>query len=90
MITSSARLTSVWLVLSAITIVAWWLGPGHGPGAPAASVPITIAVVGMALIKVRLIIQHFMDVRTAPRWLRYFTDLWLVALWGAVLAIYLW
>jgi hypothetical protein len=37
-----------------------------------------------------LIIRHFMEVRTAPRWLRLSTDGWLVALWGAVLVIYLW
>lgn len=88
--TANARLTYVWLILSAITIAAWWLGPGHMSGTSAASVPITVAVLAMALVKVRLVIQHFMEVRTAPRWLRYSTDLWLVALWGAVMAIYLW
>jgi hypothetical protein len=44
----------------------------------------------MALIKARLIIQYFMEVRTAPRWLRIATDGWLVVLFGGVLAIYLW
>jgi hypothetical protein len=44
----------------------------------------------MALIKARFIIRYFMEVRTAPSWLRMATDAWLVVLWGAVLAIYLW
>jgi hypothetical protein len=44
----------------------------------------------MAFIKARLIIGYFMEVRTAPAWLRVSTDAWLVVLWGALLAIYLW
>ncbi|MGH3968838.1 MAG: cytochrome C oxidase subunit IV family protein [Mycobacterium sp.] len=90
MTTANARLTYVWLILSAITITAWWLGPAHARTGFAASVPITIAVLALALVKAHLIIANFMEVRTAPRWLRLFTGLWLVALWGAVLAIYLW
>lgn len=90
MTTTNARLTYVWLILSAITVVAWWLGPAHSHGALSASLTITVAVLVMALVKARLIIQHFMDVRTAPGWLRLFTDVWLLALWGTVLAIYLW
>jgi hypothetical protein len=31
-----------------------------------------------------------MEVRSAPRWLRNSTDLWLIVLWTAILAIYLW
>jgi len=54
-----------------------------------ASVPITIAVVVLGFIKGRMIIQYFMEVRTAPRWLKLFTDAWLTILWAGVLAIYL-
>lgn len=86
--TTTVRLTSVWLILSAITVAAWWLAPGHARAT--ASVPVTIAVLAMAMVKVRLVIQQFMEVRTAPGWLRLFTDAWLVVLWGAVLIIYLW
>jgi hypothetical protein len=87
---TTTRLTYVWLLLSAITVAAWWLAPGHTRTAPSASVPITIAVLAMALIKARLVIQQFMEVRTAPGWLRLFTDAWLVVLWPVVLVIYLW
>lgn len=88
--TTTARLTGVWLILSAITVVTWWLGPAHTRGTPTASVAITIAVLALALVKAHLIIQNFMEVRTAPWWLRLSTDAWLLALWGAILAIYLW
>ena len=52
MTTTAARTTTyAWIVLSAITIVSWWLAPGHGHGATAvASVPITIAVIVLAFI----------------------------------------
>jgi hypothetical protein len=67
-----------------------WLAPPHDHGAPAAaSVPITVAVILLAFIKGRMIIRYFMEVRTAPRWLKLFTDGWLTVLWAGVLAIYL-
>jgi Prokaryotic Cytochrome C oxidase subunit IV len=89
--TKAARRTTVaWAVLIVITVLSWWLAPGHsGDGPVVASIPITVVVVLLGLIKSRLIIQNFMEVRTAPRWLRLATDGWLIVLWGAVLGIYL-
>jgi hypothetical protein len=89
--TAAARTTTcAWIILSAITIVSWWLAPGHGHGASAtASVPITVAVVLLGFIKGRMIIRYFMEVRTAPRWLKVATDAWLTVLWAGVLGIYL-
>ena len=89
--TRPARTTTyVWLLLSAITVISWWLAPGHSGGHVTASVPITIAVVLIGLVKGRMIIRYFMEVRSAPRWLRRSTDLWLVVLWTSILVIYLW
>ena len=65
---------------------------GTGPRRRAtavASVPITVAVVLLGFIKGRMIIRYFMEVRTAPRWLKVATDAWLIVLWVAILAIYL-
>jgi Prokaryotic Cytochrome C oxidase subunit IV len=89
--TFAARTTTyAWIILSAITIMSWWLAPPHDHGAPAVpSVPITIAVTLLGFIKGRLIIRYFMEVRTAPRWLKLATDAWLTVLWAGVLAIYL-
>jgi Prokaryotic Cytochrome C oxidase subunit IV len=84
------RLTAVWLVLAGLTVVSWALAPAHSTGTVGASVPITVVVLAMALIKSRLVIREFMEVRTAPTWLRASTDAWLVVMFGAVLAIYLW
>ena len=81
--------TSVWVILSAMTVVSWLLGPGHTRGSLVASVPITVAVLTLGLIKSRLIIRYFMEVRTAPMWLRIATDVWLIVFWGTVLGSYL-
>ena len=82
-------ITIAWIVLCVLTIGSWWLSPAH-TGVPAVpSLPITVAVVVLGLIKSRLIIRYFMEVRSAPRWLRLATDCWLVALWAGTLIIYL-
>ena len=87
---NTRAVTIAWVALSAITIVSWWLAPGHGASTPAvASVPITVAVVLLGFVKGRLIIRYFMELRRAPRWLRLSTDAWLTVLWVAILAIYL-
>lgn len=82
-------LTGTWLVLVAITVLSWWLAPGHTGGHVEPSIPITVTVIALAVIKSRLIIRNFMEVRTAPLWLRRATDSWLAVLWTAVLVIYL-
>lgn len=87
---STRAITSAWLVLSAITVLSWWLAPGHTGAHATASIPITVAAILLGFIKGRLIIRYFMEVRSAPRWLRRSTDLWLVVLWTSILVIYLW
>lgn len=84
------RLTVVWIVLAGLTAVSWVLAPAHASGSVTASVPITIVILSMAMSKVRLIIGEFMEVRTAPAWLRASTDAWLVVMFGAIVVIYLW
>ncbi|MBI3212235.1 MAG: cytochrome C oxidase subunit IV family protein [Mycobacterium sp.] len=88
--TATRPATYAWVALCAITLLSWWLAPGHSATDVAvASVPITVAVVALGFVKGRLIIRYFMEVQTAPRWLKVATDAWLVVLWLAILAIYL-
>lgn len=88
--TDTRAITIAWLALSAITVISWWLAPGHSGGHAGPSIPLTVAAILLGFVKCRVIIRYFMEVRTAPRWLRLSTDGWLVALWTAVLVIYLW
>jgi hypothetical protein len=88
--TITARITYVWVALSAITVLSWRLATtAHAHGHFVASAPITIGVLAIGFVKTRLILQQFMEVRTAPTWLRLVTDTWLVVFWGAVLTLYL-
>ncbi|WP_063043570.1 cytochrome C oxidase subunit IV family protein [Nocardia pseudovaccinii] len=87
--TAAARITCVWATLCVITLLSWLLGHTDHTARPTADTTITVAVLTMAVIKGRLVIQYFMEVRTGPRWLRLFIDIWLLTLWAAALAIYL-
>ncbi|HEY9312682.1 cytochrome C oxidase subunit IV family protein [Williamsia sp.] len=78
-----------WIVLCAITIGSWWLAPGHSGSSNEANVAITVTVILLGFIKGRLIIRYFMEVRSAPQWLKIATDAWLLVLWTAILVIYL-
>ena len=61
--------TYVWLILSAITVDLVVAGT-RTPGRPGANVSITVAVCPTRLHQGRLIIRYFMEVRTAPSWLK--------------------
>lgn len=78
----------VWAVLTATTVLSWQLVPGHVTATHGDE--LVCAIVVLALIKCRLIIGWFMEVRAAPRWLRWVTDTWLIVLWASLLGIYLW
>lgn len=88
-VTSTRTITVVWLALTVITVSSSWLAPGHVSNVATASIPITVAAMVLGLIKSRLIIRYFMEVNSAPAWLRRSTDVWLTVLWGSVLIIYL-
>lgn len=88
-LTGQRAVTVAWAVLVAVTIGSWWLAPAHSGGATQSSTLITAVVLTLAMIKSRLIIRYFMEVRTAPRWLKHATDAWIAVLFTTVFVIYL-
>ena len=84
------RIVLVWVVLSVMTIASWQLGSARGHSEFSPSTAVTVGIVTAAAIKCRLIISHFMEVRTAPVWLRRVTDGWLALLVVSILGLYLW
>jgi hypothetical protein len=84
--TTRARPTSDGLLACALTLAAWGLARSGGTG----RAPEAAAVLVLAAIKVRCITRDFMNVRTAPRWLRRFTDGWIVGLAAMLMAIVIW
>ena len=83
------RLFWVWLILVAISL--GYLGIDRAAtqrGIPTVSTVVTVAAICFALIKVRIIMREFMEVRGAPRFLRRITDLWVVLMGVAMLGVY--
>ena len=75
---SNPRLYIAWFILCGITLLAWWIGAHHGEGPLHVDPAVGLSVMAITLIKVRVIIREFMDVRHAPAKLRYVTDAWLI------------
>ena len=83
------RLFVVWLILVGITLSYLWIDRAAGRAVPTASAVITVAAICLALIKVRIIMREFMEVRGAPRLLCRLTDFWVVLMGVAMLGVYL-
>ncbi len=84
------RLFVVWLILVAISLAYLWIDhEASHEGIPSASAVVTVGAICLALIKVRIIMREFMEVRGAPRFLRRLTDLWVVLMGVAMLGTYL-
>lgn len=84
----STRLTIflVWLFLVLATCLSLWVGENRIPAAGA--VRATSLLIGLALIKIRLVVHYLMEVRTAPLVLRRVLDGWLTLAGTAILSIY--
>ena len=82
------RLMFVCLALSAITLAQFAVGSlgEQAPLTPNAAV--TSSAVVIALVKVRVIIREFMEVRHAPVLLGRLTDLWVVLAGVSLLGCY--
>lgn len=80
-------LTRVWALLTAVTLLSWWIGRGHG-AEYRLDAAVTVGVLLIAALKVQLVMRHFMEVRTAPRWLRRAAYGWTVTLLVLLLTAY--
>lgn len=80
-------LTLVWAFLAAITVASWSIGRGHGD-AYHIDAAITIGVLLIASVKAQLVIRYFMEVRSAPRWLKHTAYGWNLALLCLLLLFY--
>jgi hypothetical protein len=78
------RLTLVWIVLLALTFGSFVVGIEQSADFAGAA---AIAIIGIALLKVRLIGLHFMDVRIAPRALRMLFEGYVLVVFAALVFI---
>ena len=82
--TATRRVTLVWVLLLALTFGSFLVGVEQGAGF--ASIGAAI-IVGIAMLKVRLIGLHFMDVRAAPRALRALFEVYVLAVFVVLVAL---
>lgn len=80
--------TVIWLFLVVLTGVSWWMGSGHVTEGTHDYRYTTAGLLALAFFKVRLVIMHFMEVRTAPWSLRLLFESWVVVVGLAVISIY--
>ena len=86
---SEKRLLLVWLALSAITLAQLGVGSLDAREALQPNAAITAGAILIALLKVRFILQEFMEVRHAPVLLGRLTDLWVAIAGVSLLGCYL-
>ena len=82
--TFNKRLFGAWLILVVISLA--YLLIDHAAthqGVPGASTVVTVGAICFALIKVRIIMREFMEVRAAPSVLRRLTDFWVLLMAAA-------
>jgi hypothetical protein len=83
------RLRVVWLILSVITAVQYLGFQAGGIRTFNPHALLTVSVISVSLIKVRLILKEFMELRHAPAPLRILADAWLLITATALLGTYL-
>ena len=69
-------MTWAWVLLVAVTLLAWWLAEVEQKLAVAT----TMAIIFTACVKIWIIGYQFMELKIAPAFLRYGFLLWLVAI----------
>jgi hypothetical protein len=82
--TTTRRLTLVWAALLALTFGSFVVGIEQSADLAGAA---AIAIIGIALFKVRLIGAHFMDVRIAPTALRVLFEGYVLVVFAALLVL---
>jgi hypothetical protein len=84
------RINAIWGLTLVLTLVSTLLASQYSSSGPlTARTAETMAVLALAVVKVLCIIWNFMEVRDAPRWLRYCTIGWVGGLWFTIVVIYL-
>lgn len=77
--------TLIWVALMVATCAStWWLSKDLVLPTVA-----TVAIVLIAAVKIRLVLMHFMELKSAPWAWRLVFEIWLVAVTGLIVGFYL-
>ena len=89
-LSAEKRLAVAWLAVVAVTLVYLVIDrSADDDGVLVASTAASIAAIVLALVKLRIIMREFMDVRHAPKVLRALTDALLVVMAVSLVGTYL-
>jgi caa(3)-type oxidase subunit IV len=80
-----SRVSAIWLILIAATLISWKIGTDHGVHAHLA----TTIVLLVAFVKVRLVGLYFMELRNAPVALRLAFEGYCLVVCATLIAMYL-
>ena len=83
-----SRLLFVWLALSGITLAQWAVGSLGATDSLRPNAAVTSCAIVIALLKVRVIMREFMELRHAPVLLCRLADLWVVLTGVSLLGCY--
>jgi caa(3)-type oxidase subunit IV len=75
----------VWLTLTAATLLSWWLSTREASGGDI----VAVIILTVAAIKIWLVGMYFMELKGAPRLLRALFELYVVALLGGLVGLFL-
>ena len=78
-------ITLTWMVLFVATAISWSLVQ---ESTQVNSLAAGVAILSLAFFKVRLILLYFMELRFAPQPWRGIFELWVLAVWAAVVYLY--
>lgn len=80
-----SRVSSVWLLLVASTLLSWQLGHGYGfdTGRQAGA-----AILAITFIKVRYVMLDFMELRHAPPWMRRAAEVWALGIAALLIGLF--
>ncbi|HTF54750.1 MAG TPA: cytochrome C oxidase subunit IV family protein [Pseudonocardia sp.] len=81
-----SRVTVIWLVLVAATLLSFWLGTDHGLASVTSR---SVLIFMVALIKVRFVGLYFMELKNAPLALRALFETYCVLVCAALISFYL-
>ena len=64
-----SKSTVVWLFMSAITVLSWWLAASHGSNSLDVKPMGAVGVLLIGFVKSGLVLWHFMEAGAGPGWL---------------------
>lgn len=81
-----SRTSLVWVLLVTATLLSWALGHGAGVNDARAA---GVAILVLTFIKVRFVILEFMEIRSAPIWMRAVGEGWIVLVCALLIGLFI-